>query len=173
MNFQITRFWSRHPKTCHTTKEQSWAFLKNVIKRKGKKSNVSISRTNLYSQKNKFCMQFFSKNVFFEYEKHFAVEKKHKKKIGGNFKNVLKKIVVAIKRMLVIQFPYMETVWLAFFLTKRFSFSFRRIHKNLCQNKKKVLRISMTPFKQNVWNLYDLYYFILGWCSGFFSTDMT
>ena len=57
-------------------------------------------------KKNKFCMQiFFFKKCLFEYENQFAVEKKSKKIFGGNFKK-LKNFVVAIEKMLVIQFPY-------------------------------------------------------------------
>ena len=42
-----------------------------------KKFNISISRTTLYTQKNKFCRQnFFSKKCLFEDENQFAVEKK-------------------------------------------------------------------------------------------------
>ena len=82
------------------------------MKRKGKKSNISISRTTLYTQKNKFCMQFsFFKKCLFEYKNQFAVEKKTQKIFGGNFKITCRQIfVVAIKKMLVIQFPYMEIV---------------------------------------------------------------
>ena len=50
---------------------------------------------------------FFFKKCLFEYENQFAVEKKTEKMFGGNFKNTF---VVAIKKMLVIQFPYMEIV---------------------------------------------------------------
>ena len=54
------------------------------MKRKGKKkSNISISRTTLNTQKIKFCMQiFFFKKCSFEYENQFAVKKKHKKFLG-------------------------------------------------------------------------------------------
>ena len=38
--------------------------------------------------------------------------------------------------MLVIQFPYMETTCLSFFLTKSFSFLLSTIHRLLCRNKK-------------------------------------
>ena len=55
---------------------------------------------------------FFFKKCFFEYENHFAVEKKHKKILSQYF-------VVAIKKMLVIQFPFMEIVWLVFFFRKQ------------------------------------------------------
>ena len=48
---------------------------------------------------------FFFKKCLFEYENQFAVEKKSKKIFGGNFKK-LKNFVVAIEKMLVIQFPY-------------------------------------------------------------------
>ena len=90
-------------------------FEKNY-EEKGKKSNISISRTTLYTQKIKFCMQnFFFKKCLFEYVNQFAVEKKTQKIFGGNFK---KNFVVAIKKMLVIQFPYMEIVWLVFFFSE-------------------------------------------------------
>ena len=58
------------------------------MKRKGKKANISISRTTLYTQKIKFCMQiFFFFKYLFEYENQFAVEKIHKQVFGCNFKN--------------------------------------------------------------------------------------
>ena len=51
---------------------------------------------------------FFFKKCLFEHENQFAIEKK---KILGAISKVLRKIfVVAIKKMLVIQFPYMEIV---------------------------------------------------------------
>ena len=53
---------------------------------------------------------FFFKKRLFEYENHFAVENKTQKNVRGNFKNTLENFVVAIKKMLVIQFPYMEIV---------------------------------------------------------------
>ena len=70
-------------------KEEFKSFLKKVMKRKEKKSNISISRTTLYTKKIKFCMQnFFSlKKRSFEYENQFAFEKKTQQIFGGNFKN--------------------------------------------------------------------------------------
>ena len=57
------------------------------------------------------CKTFFSKKCLFEYENHFKVEKKNTKKILGAISKILGKMfVVAIKKMLVIQFPYMEIV---------------------------------------------------------------
>ena len=53
---------------------------------------------------------------------------------------------VAIKKMLVIQFPYMAIVWLAVFFDKSFSSLFGTIHWILCQNNEKDLEITMTPF---------------------------
>ena len=53
---------------------------------------------------------FFFKKCLFEYENQFAVEKKHKKFLGAISKILRKMFVVAIKKMLVIQFPYMEIV---------------------------------------------------------------
>ena len=68
---------------------------KNVIQKRGilsvfekryeekrKKSNISISRTTLYTQKNKLHAKFFFKKCLFEFEKQFAVEKKQKKNLG-------------------------------------------------------------------------------------------
>ena len=85
-------------------KEEFSAFLKKVMKRKWKKSNNSITRTTLYTQKIKFCVQnFFSKNVCLN------------TKISLRLK---KKFLEAISKILVIQFPYMEIVWLKFFFQK-------------------------------------------------------
>ena len=53
---------------------------------------------------------FFFKKCLFEYENQFAVEKKHKKFLGAISKVLRKIFVVAIKKMLVTQFPYMEIV---------------------------------------------------------------
>ena len=46
----------------------------------------------------------------FAYEIRFAVEKKTKKILGQIFK-IFKIFCVAIKKMPVIQFPYMGIVW--------------------------------------------------------------
>ena len=47
-------------------KEEFYAFLKKISEEKRKeKSNISISRTTLYTQKIKFCMQnFFFQKMF-------------------------------------------------------------------------------------------------------------
>ena len=64
-------------------KQEFQAFLKKVMKRKGKKSNISISRTRLYTQKIKFCMQvFFSKNVYLNTKINLRL-KKNKKFLGA------------------------------------------------------------------------------------------
>ena len=47
---------------------------------------------------------------FFAYEIRFAVKKKQKI-FGPNFQNYLKNFCVAIKKIPVIQFPYMGFVW--------------------------------------------------------------
>ena len=49
----------------------------------------------------------FFKKCLFEYENQFAVEKKNTKNFWGQLQKIF---VVAIKKMLVIQFPYMEIV---------------------------------------------------------------
>ena len=54
---------------------------------------------------------FFFKKCLFEYENQFAVvKKKHEKILGAISKRFKKIFVVAIKKMLVIQFQYMEIV---------------------------------------------------------------
>ena len=80
--------------------------------------------------------------MFVRVQKSFCGwKKKTQKQLFGAFSKILWKIfVVAIKKKLVIQFPYIEIVWLAFFMTKIFYFLFSTIHQNLCQNKRKVLR---------------------------------
>ena len=85
--------------------------MKNVMKRKRKKSNTSISRTTLYIQKIKFFMQkFFFKNVCLNTKINLRLKKKHKKFLGAISKILKKMFVVAIKKMLVTQFPYTEIV---------------------------------------------------------------
>ena len=56
------------------------------------------------------CKSFFFRKGLFEYENHFAVEKTQKK-FWGHFQKYFEQFLnVAIKKMLVIQFPYMEIV---------------------------------------------------------------
>ena len=72
--------------------------------------NLILIYTGLrYTHKklNFACKIFFSKKCLFEYENHFAVEK-NKKNLGAISKKKI--FVVAIKKMLVIQFPYMKIV---------------------------------------------------------------
>ena len=52
---------------------------------------------------------FFEKCLF-AYEIRFAVEKKKQKVFGPIFQNYLKIFCVAIKKMPVVQFPYMGIV---------------------------------------------------------------
>ena len=76
----------------------------------------------------------------FCYENHFAV-KKTQKNFGSNFKNSLKNFCCRHQKNASHTFSiYMEIVWLAFFLTKNFSFLFSTIHRILSQNKRKVFR---------------------------------
>ena len=66
------------------------------MKRKGKKkSNISISRTTLYTQKIKFCMQivFFSKNVSLNTKINLRLEKKTQKIFWGQFQKYLQKFL--------------------------------------------------------------------------------
>ena len=95
-------------------------FWKKLWREKEKKTNISISRTALYTQKIKLCMQifFFSKNVCLNTKINLRLEKKTQKIFRDNFKNTSKIFVVAIKKKLVIKFPYMEIVWLVFFFQK-------------------------------------------------------
>ena len=60
---------------------------------------------------------FFFKKCLFENENQFPFRKNKKKHFWGQFQKyfVAAIFVVAIKKMLVIHFPYMEIVWLAFF----------------------------------------------------------
>ena len=77
------------------------------MKRKGKKSNISISRTTLYTN----YTQLYTKCLF-EYGNQFAVGKETQKSLWTISKIlvVVEIFVVVIKKMLVIQFPYMEIV---------------------------------------------------------------
>ena len=94
-------------------------FGKNILSEM-KKANIIVSRTTLCTQKIKFCMQinFFGKRLF-GYKFRFAVEKKTKKIFGSKFQNYLENLRVAIKKMPIIQFPYMGIKRSAFFFKKR------------------------------------------------------
>ena len=63
------------------------------MKRKGKKSIISIPRTMLYTEKINFRMQIFFKKGLFEYKNQFAVEKENTKKFLGAISKKLKKIL--------------------------------------------------------------------------------
>ena len=52
---------------------------------KREKSNISLSRTTVYTQKTKFC-----KKSLFEYKNHFAVKKKTKNCSGAISKLIRK-----------------------------------------------------------------------------------
>ena len=56
--------------------------------------------------KNKFCMQIFFGNLLLEYKIQFAVEKK----IGAISKLFGTIFAVSVRKMLVIQFRYMEII---------------------------------------------------------------
>ena len=64
-------------------------FLTEVMKRKGNKNPILVYPGLRYTHKklNFACKIFFFKKCLFEYENQFAVENKHKKMFGGNFKN--------------------------------------------------------------------------------------
>ena len=54
------------------------------MKSKGKKANISISRTTLYTQKIKFCMQiFFFKKIFLKAKVNLRLKKYIKKFLGA------------------------------------------------------------------------------------------
>ena len=61
---------------------------------------------------------FFSKNVCLNTKINLRMKKNHKKFLRAISKILKKIFVVAIKKMLVIQFPYMEIVRLVFFFQK-------------------------------------------------------
>ena len=64
-----------------------------------------MSRTTLYTQKIRLCIQiFFFKKSLFEYENQFAIEKKNKKKFWGQFQKYFEKFFCRRhQKMLVIQ----------------------------------------------------------------------
>ena len=62
----------------------------------GKKSNITVSRPFLFTQK-KIRTKF-----------DLRLKKNLRKNFGGYFKITWKNVCVAIKKILVIQFPYME-----------------------------------------------------------------
>ena len=80
------------------------ACLKKVIQRKGKKSHFCVSRTTLCRKILKLACKIFFGKVF-SYKIRFAVEKKKQTKFGA-----ISILLVAINKMLVIQFSYMEIV---------------------------------------------------------------
>ena len=112
------------------------------MERKGKKNPISVYPRLRYTQKKiKFCLQnFFFKKKLVWVQKSFWGWKKHKKSFGAISKILWTFFIVAIQKMLIINFPYMEILWLAFFLTNFFSFLFCTIHRILCQNKRKIFR---------------------------------
>ena len=65
--------------------------------------NFCLTKTALCIPENKFCVLFFEKCLF-DLKVRFAVEKEEK------FFGVVSIFIVAIKKMLVIQFLYMKTV---------------------------------------------------------------
>ena len=110
--------------------------MKKVKKRKEKKNPILVYPGLRYKHKK---LNFFLCKIFF-FQKRLKLQKrlkrlklqinwfwirirksvcdwkKNTKKILGAISKILWKIfVVAIKKMLVIQFPYMEIVWLEFF----------------------------------------------------------
>ena len=63
-----------------------------------------------YAVKNKICMQKFFGNCLFWYKIRFAVENKNKQTLE-RFQYCLEKFLLSpSKKMLVIQFSYMEIV---------------------------------------------------------------
>ena len=109
-------------------KRGNLSVFEESYEKKRKKSNISISRTTLYTQKIKFCMQNLKnvfKNCFLGYENQFAVENKNTKVFLTAISKLLcmtsiflmatTKIFqsvfeIAIKKKLVINFTYMENV---------------------------------------------------------------
>ena len=79
------------------------------MKRKGKKIPILVYPRLRYTHKklNFACKIFFFEKCLFEYENQFAVGKKNTKKFLGAISKILE---IAVKKMLVIQFPYMEIV---------------------------------------------------------------
>ena len=88
---------------------------------KRKKNPILVYPGLRYTHKklNFACKIFFSKNVCLNTKINLRLEKKHEKFLGAISKILRKIFVVAIKKMLVIQFPYMEIVWLVFFFRKQ------------------------------------------------------
>ena len=125
------------------------------MKRKRKKSNISISRTTLYTQKIKFCMQnFFFKNCLFEYENQFAgLKKKNTKKCLGAISKSL--FCRRHQKIASHTFSIYGNFIISIFLTKNFSFLCSTIHRILCQNKKKVFwkfdDTNLAKFMKFVW----------------------
>ena len=110
------------------------------MKTKGKKSNLSISRTTLYTQKNNFCMQFFFSKIVCLITKINLRLKKTQNTFRGNFENTLKNFCRRRQKNASHTFSIYGNCMISIFLTKSFSFLFTTIHRILCQNKRNVFR---------------------------------
>ena len=85
-------------------------FSRKIIKRK-RKSNISVSRRTLGTHKKiNFASKNFLETVLLSTKFYLRLKKKNRKNIWNHFKITWKKTCVAIKKMLVIQFPYMGIV---------------------------------------------------------------
>ena len=116
------------------------SFEKCYQEKRKKKSHISTSRTTSYTQKIKFCMQnFFSKKVCLS-TKIILRLKRTQKKFWDNFKNTLKKICCRHQKNARHTISIYGNCMISIFLTKNFYFLISTIHRNLSQNKRKILR---------------------------------
>ena len=92
---------------------------KKIIQRNGKKIQFLCIQDYVMRTKHlNLHAIFFSGKCLFEYKIQFATEKKTKK-IFGAISSLLGKIFcVAIKKMLVMQLPFMENVMITVFFPK-------------------------------------------------------
>ena len=146
----MTRHRSRHAKTCHCqTKEKEVLSIlkKSNEEEKKKKSNISISRITLYTQKIKFCMIFFFKKCLLEYENQFAVKKITQKNFGRNFKNTLKNFCRRHQKNASHTFSiYGNCMISVFFDKKLFLFSLLQYTEFYAKTREKFFENSTTPF---------------------------
>ena len=94
------------------------------MKKKGKKSNISISRTTLYTQKIKLSLQkFFLKSVCLSTKINLRLKKKNTKKIFvGNFKNILKNFCRRHQKNASHSFSIYGNCMISIFFEKKFFF---------------------------------------------------
>ena len=134
-------------------------FEKSYSERRKKNLTFVYPGLRYEDKKEKFASKFFfSENVCLS-TKFDLLLKKKKKKLGA-IKILLGKkfVVVIIKKVLVIQFTYMEIVWKAFFFKKNILNQFFVTSLINCSPKAAKMVYFFLLFFENVWKLYDMHF---------------